>query len=153
MRDILGYEKNVGFNDDLFTSEHMTVHIGGRLGLVQQVQGRYGQTIKPVRESGSSRIRFLQAGSQGQVSIARHVGGTGFFDGLNLDDACATLFAVTLDMQGDGSACRAARVQRGRGVKLINAVVADLGFSWAAGEGQLEVSETIDMRFEGMVKA
>jgi hypothetical protein len=146
-KDILGYSRDVKPNGQIFSSEFATISIGGKMSLVQSVQGSYQQTVTPRFEVGSPTLYWLTGQPMGQVSISRLVGSGGFFTAFKaLKNSCATLTPITIGLDGTGG-CTVAQ-QTGSGLFLDGAVVSSLGFGFSA--GVLEVQESVQMQFASL---
>lgn len=147
--DILGYTRDVKPNGQLYSSEFATISIGGRMSLVQSVQGSYGHTVQPRFETGSPTLYWLTGQPMGQVQIGRLVGKGGFFATFNqLENSCAELLSLTVGLDGNGG-CTAVQGAAG-GLFLDGGVVANMSFGFSA--GALEVQEGASIQVASMRK-
>jgi hypothetical protein len=150
MKDILGYERPIHPNGQIYSSEFATLTIGSRVSLVQSVNASYGQVVTPKFEAGSAALYFLMGQPMGQVSAARLVGRGGFFSAFGaIEDSCAKLLGLKIGLDGKGG-CSAVPGGDGSTLNLDGAVVSNITASFGA--GSLEVQEGVTLQVASMRK-
>lgn len=145
MSDIYGYNRTNTSFAQIASSEYAAVSLGssGGSSLLQSFSAAYQRDLKPFFALGDPNIYWVSGFPQGQMSVERAVGKSGFFNGLS--GSCGVLGAVNINASG-GQACAS-----GGGAGSVNftgAVLSAVRLQMRA--GQSEIIEGADMRFSSM---
>jgi hypothetical protein len=141
MSDIFGYEKNGTAIGQVASSEFVSISVGGKISLAQNVTATYGQTITEVSNIGDSMIYWLPGKPKGSITVAKLVGAQGFLKDFAIG-ACGEMSGVSLT--ADGGRCTT-----GAGAISMDGVVAE-SVTITVSSGDLTVAESLQARVASM---
>lgn len=140
-RDIFSYTGDVK-EKQIVAARNAALDLGGgRVALVQSMEGSYGHQVQPVYEAGSSSVYFVNGNPQGTFSYSALVGTQGWFAGFPTAGACASLRTINIDLISDNPACDV-QVSMHNNIKFEGAILTQVSFSIQAGSLQISNSGT-----------
>jgi hypothetical protein len=142
MTEFFGYERTGASAAQIISSEFATVSLqGGAVSLVQSVNGVYQQQVRPVMSIGDPNIYWVTGHPQGNVSMQRMCGKTGFLSAFK-GGKCGRIDTVMVNAT-KGQICADGAAGGGRAV-FAGGMLEQVGFAMRA--GQTEIFENASIR-------
>lgn len=140
--DYFGYSRQVKAPGEVLSSEFATLAIDGgdQLLLLQNCTVNYQHAVQPVFEAGTPDLYWVTGQPQGSCGITRAVGKEGFLSKFNGGRSCAELRSLNVALNGRGGCVQATA---GKGVAMSGCMPQAIGFSFGAGQLQMQESLTL----------
>lgn len=137
MSDVFGYERT-GVSDpgQVLSSDHALINVGGKVRLVQNVNGAYQHRVEPKFEAGSPNLYWVTGQASGTLEIGRLLGNGDLGTDLTTGDSCGVLETLTLSMTGKSCSAQTGGSQE---FNFSGAVVQSYTISFSV--GNLDVQE------------
>jgi hypothetical protein len=141
MSDIFGYAKNGTAIGQVASSEFVSINVGGKISLAQNVDAMYGQTITEVSNIGDSMIYWLPGKPKGTITVNKLVGAGGFLKDFAIG-ACGEMSGVSISANGG-------RCTTGSGAISMDGVIAEQ-VTIRVNSQDLTVAESLQARVASM---
>lgn len=141
MSDIFGYDKNGTAIGQVASSEFVSINVGGKISLAQNVTATYGQTITEISNIGDSMIYWLPGKPKGSIRVDKLVGAAGFLKDFAIG-ACGEMSGVSINANGG-------RCTTGSGAISMDGVIAE-SVTITVSSDNLTVAESLQARVASM---
>jgi hypothetical protein len=138
--DIFGYNRTIKSNDQIVSSEFLTLTLGKKVSLLQSCNCTYQRDIQPVFVVGDSTVYFVHGHASGTLEASRLVGKDGILSSFKGVD-CGKITPMSVNLGGEGSCS----VSGGGSVNFQGAMLRSVGFQTNA--GQLQIAESASVIF------
>ena len=131
--DFFGYNRTVGKNTDIASSEYAKLAIGSQVNLCQSVNVQYGQEVRPIYTVGSPNVYFVSGHAQGSIDFDRLAGKGGFWANLQ-NKQCGIITGLNVTSGAEGCYGAGGRIQ------FDGATIKAIGLRITA--GAIEITES-----------
>lgn len=134
--DFFGYNRTVGKNTDIASSEYAKLAIGSQVSLCQDVQVNYQQVVNPIYTVGSPDVYFVSGHAQGNIIFQRLASAGGFWANLR-DKQCGIIESINVTSNGGGC------YSSGGNIQFDGAVIKSIGLRISA--AAIEITENAEI--------
>jgi hypothetical protein len=141
MNDYFGYNRQVHKSGQVISSQSALISFGDdsdkTVTLAQNVTVNYAHRVEPVYELGSDDVFYVTGQPSGTMAISRSVGAEGLLQSFGSSSQC-NLNTINIDLNEEVG-CVDLELDKGRGIKIGNAIAVNVGLNFGA--GGLQISE------------